>query len=150
LYQLSNLYLQLKQPQSALDASLSAYQFGESAGSTSAMVKARMAESAALEMLGEPARELVAMEEALALARKSKSEVGQGLALINLADIRLRRKEFTEALALSRQSLSLAAAYNNIGYIATSKANIGFALFGLGRASEGKRYADEALAEYER
>ena len=150
LYQLSKLYLQLKQPQSALDASLSAYQFGESAGSTPAMVKARMAESAALEMLGEPARELVAMEDALALARKSKSDVGEGLALINLADIRLRRKEFTEALALSRQSLSLATEYNNIGYIATSKANIGFALFGLGRASEGKRYADEAVAEYER
>ena len=129
---------------------MSAYQFGESAGSTPAMVKARMAESAALEILGEPARELAAMEEALALARKSKSEVGEGLALINLADIRLRRKEFGEALALSRRSLSLATEYNNIGYIATSKANIGFALFGLGRASEGKRYADEALAEYER
>jgi diguanylate cyclase (GGDEF)-like protein len=150
LYQLSNLYLQLKQPQSALDASLSAYHFGESAGSTPAMVKARMAESAALEILGEPARELEAMEDALALARKSKSEVGEGLALINLADIQLRRKEFGEALALSRRSLSLAAEYNNVGYIATSKANIGFALFGLGRASEGKRYADEALAEYER
>ena len=36
------------------------------------------------------------------------------------------------------------------GSIATSKANIGFALFGLGRAAEGKRYADEALAEFER
>ena len=53
-------------------------------------------------------------------------------------------------MALSRQSLALATEYNNIGYIATSKANIGFALFGLGRASEGKRYADEAVAEYER
>ena len=109
-----------------------------------------MAESAALEILGEPARELEAMEDALALARKSRSKVGESLALINLADIQLRRKEFGEALALSRRSLSLAAEYNNVGYIATSKANIGFALFGLGRASEGKRYADEALAEYER
>ena len=36
------------------------------------------------------------------------------------------------------------------GSIATSKANIGFALFGLGRTAEGKRFADEALAEYER
>ena len=150
LYQLSQLYLQLKQPQSALDASLSAYQFGETAGSTPAMVKARMAESAAFEILEEPARELAAMQEALGLARSSKSEVGEGLALINLADIRLRRKEFAEAMALSRQSLALATEYNNIGYIATSKANIGFALFGLGRASEGKRYADEAVAEYER
>jgi len=150
LYQLSQLYLQLKQPQSALQASLSAYQFGESAGSTPAMVKARMAESAALEILDEPGRELVAMQEALDLARSSKSKVGEGVALINLADIRLRRKEFAEAMALSRQSLLLATEYNNIGYIAASKANIGFALFGLGRASEGKRYADEAVAEYER
>ncbi len=147
---MSNLYLQLKQPQSALDASLAAYQLAETAGSTPGMVKARMAESAALEILGEPARELAAMEDALALARKSKSLVGEGLALINLADIRLRRKDFADALALSRRSLSLAADYNNVSYIATSKANIGFALFGLGRASEGKRYADEALAEYER
>ena len=62
-----------------------------------------MAESAALEVLGEPARELEAMEDALALARKSRSKVGEGLALINLADIKLRRKEFGDALALSRR-----------------------------------------------
>ena len=109
-----------------------------------------MAESAALEILGDPVRELAAMEDALALARKSKSQVGESLALINLADIRLRRKEFGDALDLSRQSLALAVEYNDIGSIATSKANIGFALFGLGRAGEGKRFADEALAEYER
>ncbi len=150
LYQLSNLYLNLKQPQSALDASLSAYRFGELAGSTAAMVKARMAESAALEVLDEPLRELMAMEDALALARKSRSKVGESLALINLADIKLRRKEFGDALALSRESLALSIEYNDVGSIATSKANIGFALFGLGRASEGKRYADEALAEYEK
>ena len=87
LYQLSTLYLVLKQPQNALDASLQAYRFAELAGSTPGMVKARMAESAALEMLDDPVRELAAMEEALALARKSRSQVGESLALINLADI---------------------------------------------------------------
>ena len=56
-----------------------------------------MAESAALEVLDEPVRELAAMEDALALARKSRSKVGESLALINLADIRLRRKEFGDA-----------------------------------------------------
>ena len=150
LYQLSTLYLVLKQPQNALDASQQAYRFAELAGSTPGMVKARMAESAALEILEDPARELAAMEEALALARKSRSQVGESLALINLADIRLRRRQFNDALDLSRQSLALATGYNDVGSIATSKANIGFALFGLGRAAEGKRYADEALAEYER
>jgi len=150
LYQLSNLYLALKQPQDALDASRQAYQFAELARSTPGMVKARMAESAALEILEDPVRELAAMEEALALARKSRSQVGESLALINLADIRLRRKEFNDALNLSRHSLALAIEFNDAGSIATSKANIGFALFGLGRAAEGRRFADEALAEYER
>ena len=150
LYQLSTLYLVLKQPQNALDASRQAYRFAELAGSTPGMVKARMAESAALEVLGDPVRELAAMEEALALARKSRSQVGESLALINLADIRLRRRQFNDALDLSRQSLALATGYNDVGLIATSKANIGFALFGLGRTAEGKQYADEALAEYER
>ena len=150
LYQLSNLYLALKQPQNALDASRQAYQSAELAGSTPGMVKARMAESAALEILEDPVRELAAMVDALALSRKSQSQVGESLALINLADIRLRRKEFIDALALSRRSLALGVEYNDVRSIATSKANIGFALFGLGRAVEGKRFADEALAEYER
>ncbi len=150
LYQHSNLYLVLKQPQNALDAGMQAFQFAERAVSAPGMVKARMAESAALEILGDPAWELAVMEEALALARKAKSQVAESLALINLADIRLRRRQFNDALALSRQSLALAVAFNDMGSIATSKANIGFALFGLGRAADGKRYADEALAEFER
>ena len=54
LYQLSTLYLVLKQPQNALDASRQAYRFAELAGSTPGMVKARMAESAALEVLDRP------------------------------------------------------------------------------------------------
>ena len=41
-------------------------------------------------------------------------------------------------------------ALDDPGLIATSKANLGFALFGLGRTQEGKHFADEALAEYER
>jgi diguanylate cyclase (GGDEF)-like protein len=150
LYQLSTLYVVLKQPQGALDASLEAYRLAEAAGSTPEMVKARMAESSAHQALDHPKRELEAMEEALALARKSRSQVGEGLALINLADIKLRRKDFNDALNLSRQSLALGIEYNDIGSIATSKANIGFALFGLGKANEGRRYADEAVAEYER
>jgi len=150
LYQLSTLYVMLKQPRSALDASLEAYRLAEAGGSTPEMVKARMAESSARDALGDAARELESMEEALALARKSRSKVGEGLALINLADIKLRRKDFAKALDLSRQSLALGIEFNDVGSIATSKANIGFALFGLGKASEGRRYADEALADYER
>ena len=106
LYQLSQLYLAMKQPQRALESSRQSFGFAEAAGAANGMAKARMAESAAMELLADPARELAAMEEALAIARKSQSRVAESLALINLADIELRRRNFNAALEHSRRSLS--------------------------------------------
>jgi diguanylate cyclase (GGDEF)-like protein len=114
------------------------------------MAKARMAESAALEIIRDPVAELAAMQDALAIARNAGSSVEECLALINLSDIHLRRRNFRAALDTSRQSLELANKLHDGSLIATSKANMGFALFGLGRMASGKRLAEEALAEYER
>jgi diguanylate cyclase (GGDEF)-like protein len=150
LYQISQLYLSMKQAQRALDASRESYGFAEAAGAPYGMAKARMAESAAMELLDDPVRELAAMQEALAIARKAQSDVAESLALINLADIELRHKNFNAALEHSRRSQELAREYDDARLIATSKANMGFALFGLGKTTEGKRLADEALADYER
>jgi len=150
LYQLSVLHRGLKNGPEALATSLAAYRYADAARNTYAMVNARMAESAVMELLERPSRELAAMQEALAIARAARSQTAEAKALINLADIRLRRKQFTEAAELSRESLALAQALGDSGLAATSRANLGFALLGLGRAPEGKRYADEAMAEYER
>jgi len=150
LYYLSNLYIELKQPQKALDASRLAFHFAELAESAHAMVQARIAEANAREILGDPSRELAAMEEALEIALKSKSKVSESLVLINLSDIKLRHRDFSEALNLARRSLAIAREFADVGSMATSKANMGFALFGLGRVAEGKRLADEALSDYER
>lgn len=149
MYQLSVLYLMLKQPEKAFQTAQEAFRHSEIAHSAFGMANAKMAESAALELLNDPARELAALEEALAIARTAQSKSTESKALINLADIKLRRKQFTEALDLSRRSLVLAKEFEDISLMATSKANIGFALFGLGRTQEGKRFADEALADYE-
>jgi diguanylate cyclase (GGDEF)-like protein len=150
LYQLSILYLDLKQGTRALDASLEAWKSAEAAGSAFAMVNARMAESYACELLERPERELASMEEALAIARKSQSKIAESRALVNLSDIMLRRHRYKEALDLARRSLELADQLSGPTLAATSKANMGFALFGLGRVAEGKRLTDEALAGYER
>jgi diguanylate cyclase (GGDEF)-like protein len=150
LYQLSVLQLALKNGPAAIDASLAAYKDGEAAKNAYSMANARMAESAVMELLDRPARELAAMEEALYIARSSKSEVAEARALINLSDIRLRRKQYAEAFELARRSQQVAQALGNFGLAATSKANMGFALLGQGRIGEGRRLTDEALAEYER
>jgi diguanylate cyclase (GGDEF)-like protein len=150
LYQLSVLHLDLKQGDRALASALDAWKFAETAGSAYAMANARMAESAALELLERPERELAAMQEALAIAQKSQSSIAESRALVNLSDIQLRRHRFKEALDLARKSLDLAVLLEDRGLASTSKANMGFALFGLNRVSEGKRLTDEALAGYER
>ena len=150
LYQLSVLQLALKNGPAALAASLAAFKDGDAAKSPYAMANARMAESAVMELLGRPARELAAMEEALTIARTSRSEVAEARALVNLSDIRLRRRQYAEALDIARRSLHIAQPLGNSSLAATSKANMGFALLGLGRIAEGKRLTDEALAEYER
>ena len=149
-YQLSVLQLELKNAQESLAASLRAFKEGEAANSAYAMANARMAESAAMEALERPARELAAMEEALSIARKAHSQVAEARALINLADIRLRRKQFADALELSRQAASLADILADPRLAAASTANMGFALLGLGRIQEGERLTDQALAAYER
>ena len=150
LYQLSVLHRDLKNAPEALAASLAAFRFAEAAKNAFAMANALTAESAVMELLDRPGRELTAMQEALAIARASQSRTAEAKALINLADIRLRRRQFAEALELSRGALALAQSLADSGLVATSKANLGFAYIGLGRAAEGKRYADEAMAEYER
>ena len=150
LYQLSVLFLSLKNGQEALAASLRAFREGEAANSVFAMASARIAESAIMELLDRPARELAAMEEALMIARRGRSQVAEARALINLADIRLRRRDFSDAMNLSRSSLALANSLADPRLVAASKANLGFSLLGLGRIQEGKRLTDEAVTAYER
>jgi diguanylate cyclase (GGDEF)-like protein len=149
LYQLSVVYLALKQADRALAAALDAHAEARAAGSAFGMANARMAESAALELLEQPERELAALEDALAIAHAARSRNIESKALINLADIHLRRASFNTALALSLRSLALAREADDVGMVATSQANIGFALLGLGRVREGRPYADQALAYYE-
>jgi diguanylate cyclase (GGDEF)-like protein len=150
LYQLSVLHRDMKHGDHALQASLESWKFAEAADSVYAMVNARMAESAALELLDRPDRELESMQEALAIAHKGQSKVAESRALVNLSDIQLRRHRYALALETARRSLELATELDDQGIASTSKANMGFALFGMGRVPEGKRLTDEALAGYER
>ena len=150
LYQHSVLDTQMKQWSKAFDESQESFRQAKLANSAFSMSKAKKAESAALQYLARPKQELEAMQESLAIARSAKSDVAESMALINLADVYLRRNDFKEVLELSQRSLELANALGNTSTAATNKANIGFALLGLGRIEAGKRLAEQAVEEYER
>ena len=150
LYQLSVLDTQMRQWAKAFDESQETFRQAKLAGSAFTMSKAKNAESAALQYLDRPKQELDAMLESVAIARSAKSDAAESMALINLADVYLRRKDFKEVLELSQRSLELANASGNVFTAATNKANIGFAQLGLGSIEAGKRLAEEAVEEYER
>ena len=150
LYQLSVLDTQRKQWSKAFDQSQESFRQAKLAGSAFSMSRAKMAESAALQYLAQPKQELEAMQESLAIARGARSDVAESMALINLADVYLRRKDWKEVLELSQRSLELANAFGNTSTAATNKANIGFALLGMGRLDAGKQLAEQAVEEYER
>ncbi len=133
LYQQSVLDTQAKQWPKAFEESLESFRQAKLANSAFGMSKAKKAESAALQYLDRPKQELEAMLESLAIARSAKSDAAESMALINLADVYLRRNNYKEVLELSQRSLELANALGNTSTAATNKANIGFALLGLGR-----------------
>jgi len=150
MYQLSVRDTQMRQWAKAFDESQETFRQAKLAGSAFAMSKAKNAESAALQYLERPKQELDAMLESVAIARSAKSDAAESMALINLADVYLRRQNFKEVLELSQRSLELANASGNGVTAATNKANIGFAQLGLGQIEAGKRLAEEAVEEYER
>jgi diguanylate cyclase (GGDEF)-like protein len=149
-YQLSVLDMMLKQPDRALENALVAYRQARAAGSAFGMVRAKMAESAALEALHRPRQELAALQEALAIARNAGSRVAEALAVVNLADIYLRRKDYRKAHELAKEALDLGRGLDDTALMSVSKLNMGLALLGMGRIDAGRRLADEAVAEYER
>jgi diguanylate cyclase (GGDEF)-like protein len=109
-----------------------------------------MAESAAFEALNRPRQELAALQEALATARGAGSRVAEALAVVNLADVYLRHKDYRRAHELAKEALDLGRALDDMAMMSVAKLNMGLALLGMGRIDAGRRLADEAVAEYER
>lgn len=150
LYQLSVLDMMMRQPDRAFENAQASHRHARAAGSAFAVVRAKVAESAAHQAENRPRQELAALQEALATARNAGSRVAEALVVVNLADLYLRRKDFRRAHELSRESLDLGRGLDDTALMSVSKLNMGLALLGMGRIDAGRRLADEALAEYER
>ncbi|MEP7329170.1 MAG: hypothetical protein ABI777_08145, partial [Betaproteobacteria bacterium] len=81
-YQLSVLQRSLKNGTDALAASVAAFKYAEAANSAFAMASAKMAESAVMELLVRPVREMSAIEQALAIARDASSQTAESRVLV--------------------------------------------------------------------
>lgn len=149
-YQLSMLHVALKQPEKALAESAEALKQARLANNVYAMARARISESEAYRALNNPKQELASLAEALAIARNGGSRVTEALALVKLAELHLRRRDYAAALDVSRQSVNALDQIDDFALLATAKANMGFALLATGQTEAGKRLVDAALVDWER
>ncbi len=147
---LSAMFYNLGQADKAMAKAEEAWRHALIADSPYAQAEAKLAEAAAVELIGDPARDFKALTAALAIAREAKSAEIEGGVLINIADYHLRHGEYEQALGISRRLLAAAEAKHAPVDVAPNAANVGFALLMTGRGAEGRRYVERALAIHER
>jgi diguanylate cyclase (GGDEF)-like protein len=147
---LSGIHFELGDADKAMTQAMNAWADAVATKSAWAQAEAKLAEAAAAELKGDQQRDRRALEQALAIARDAKSTHIERWVLINTADFHLRHGEYASALELSRRSLALAEQTQAWDDVASSSANVGFALLMLGRAEEGRAHADRAVALHER
>lgn len=95
------------------------------------------------------ARARRALLQELALERRIGARQMAATTLVNLSDCYLKERKFHEARAYAMQALQAAVEANNNSDIATARINLGQALIGLGRLSEGKQQVERGLATFE-
>jgi diguanylate cyclase (GGDEF)-like protein len=147
---LSAMFYNLGQADKAMAKAEEAWRHALIANSPYAQAEAKLAEAAAVELMGDAARDFKALSAALAIAREAKSAEIENGVLINIADYHLRHGEYEQALGISRRLLAAAEAKHAPVEVAPNAANVGFALLMTGRGAEGRRYVERALAIHER
>ncbi len=88
-------------------------------------------------------------ERALKASRDAGFSRMESLILNNMSDGYLRQHAYVKAESLARQVLALARQRNAQGLASTAQSNIGFALIGQGRTTEGTAEVRAALKQFQ-
>jgi diguanylate cyclase (GGDEF)-like protein len=94
---------------------------------------------------GRPAQAIASYEQALKISKQTKMLKMEMSTSNAMSDHYLRKKEYKKAESFARRSLHLAQLSGHQEYTQLSKVNLGFALCGQGKMSEGVAYVKEAL-----
>ncbi len=148
LNQLGSLYVAMKEPGKSLASFDAALKLAPEAGSRTLLAAVKVNQGNALADLGRNDEALAAYQEALAISQSSGLIETEVVVLIDLADHHLREHAYDRAANFARQALVKAGRINNKSSIAVARANLGFALAGLGNLKEGVQHINAALSTY--
>lgn len=146
--QLGALHVAMKNPNQGLASFQEALKLTPEVGSRALLASVKVNQGNALAELGRAKEALAAYQEALTLSQAAGLLETEIVVLINLADHYLREQAYERASNFARQALLKAGQIDSRSSMAVARANLGFALAGLGNLKEGVQHINAALSTY--
>ncbi|MBK1889922.1 diguanylate cyclase [Undibacterium sp. 14-3-2] len=137
LYEIARLYAEMKDPEKALSTVNDALLLYPLANSPKVLSLLTLCQGVAYTFLKRQAEAIDAYQRSLKLAGEVHMPLVQVRNLVNISDHYLILNEYAEAEAYARQALEKAELLQDKKSMGIAKANLGFALAGQGKISQG-------------
>ena len=145
LFAVATLYWNMKDPEKSLATIKEALALSPLANAPKISASLLTAQGIALSNLGRQEEALDAYQKGLKIGSDSNMPGVEVTALINISDYYLIKKDFRKSEQYSRQALAKAEAIKDKDGIAGAKVNLGFALGGQGKITQGVAYINEVM-----
>jgi diguanylate cyclase (GGDEF)-like protein len=142
---ISNLYLQMKDPEKALDATTEALTGSSATIAPKAYIEICISRGVALSMLKRNDEALNEYETALKIGREENLPYTVASALFNIADQYLIKKDFKRAEKYARDAMAKSESIEDKWGVASARVNVGFALGGQGKIAQGADLVNQSL-----
>jgi diguanylate cyclase (GGDEF)-like protein len=142
---LAQLYIAMRDPEKSLQTVNEAMALTPYSRAPKNYASLLIDEGGALTLLGRDEQALDAYRRALKIARDSHLEETELNCLLYISTYYLQKHDYKSAEANARLAFQLTTQFPDSSYILGTKANIGFALLGQGKISQGAELVNEAL-----
>lgn len=147
---ISNLYLQMKDPEKALNATTEALAVSSASIAPKAFIEISISRGVALSVLKRNDEALKEYEAALRIARQENLPYSVASALFNIADQYLIKKDFKRAESYARDALARSETLEDKWGMAGARINLGFALGGQGKIAQGAELVNQSLVLFKK
>jgi diguanylate cyclase (GGDEF)-like protein len=147
---ISGLYLQMKDPQKALAATTEALIFSSASVAPKSFIDISVSRGVALSTLQRNDEALKEYENALRIAKAEKLPYWVALALFNMADQYLIKKDYKRAESYAREAMARSEELEDQWGIASARVNLGLSLGYQGKFKQGGDLVKESIAFFEK
>lgn len=145
---ITGLYLNMRDPQKALDTASQGLSISKAMVSPRAIASLISNQGVAYGQLGKTKEARQSFEKVLEIGIEAKIPSMEATALVNLSDHFLSTRNYQLAENYARRAIATAESVDDIDTAVVAKANLGFALGGQGKISQGAALVNESIAHY--